>query len=161
MAAMVFALGWAPMAHAQDQADARDEAEAVLAMQGDLALLLVREGFDAFAARFHEDFTLWIDGREIARADYLPLVAAWRAAGNGAVSVEMQPVSVDVFGDLAFTRYVLRENFVDGTSFVGRFVSLSRRSDGAWQAYRTSVFTVYRGPSEGAPDIGARGPGGS
>jgi hypothetical protein len=65
----------------------------------------------------------------------------------------MWPVSVDVFGDLALSRYVLREDFVDGSSFVGRFVSLARRSNGSWQVYRTTVFTLFQGPSDDAPDL--------
>lgn len=146
-AALVLALSFASSAHAQD------EGEAVLAMERDLALVLSRDGFDAFAAQFHHDFTLWIDGRESTRAEYLPPVAAWRAAGNGAIATQMRPVSVDVFGDLALSRYVLREDFVDGTSFVGRFVSLARRDNGCWQVYRSTVFTLYRGPSEDAPAI--------
>lgn len=154
-AALVLALSFASSAHAQD------EEEAVLAMERDLALVLSREGFAAFAAQFHHDFTLWIDGGEIARAEYLPRVAAWRAAGNGAISTQMRPVSVDVFGDFALSRYVLRENFIDGTSFVGRFVSLARRSGGCWQVYRSTVFTLYRGPSEDAPTVETPEPSGS
>lgn len=132
---------------------ADDQEAAVLNMERDLALVLTRDGFDAFAAQFHDDFTLWIDGREVARADYLPPVAAWRAAGNGAVSTRMIPVSVDVFGDLALSRFVLREDFIDGTSFVGRFVSLARRDNGCWKAYRSTVFTLYRGASGNAPAL--------
>lgn len=133
-------------------AKAQDDGGGVLAMQRDLALVLSRDGFEAFAEQFHDDFTVWIDGRLIVRADYLPAVAAWRAAGNGAISTQIWPVSVDVFDEFALSRYVLRENFVDGTSFVGRFVSLVRLKDGCWQTYRTTVFTLYRGPSEDAPE---------
>lgn len=146
-AAIVLAISFASSAQAQD------EGEAVLTMERDLALVLTRDGLDAFAARFHDDFTLWIDGDEVARAEYLTWVAAWHAAGNGAISTQMWPVSVDVFGDLALSRYVLREDFVDGSSFVGRFVSLARRSNGSWQVYRTTVFTLFRGPSDDAPDL--------
>lgn len=137
---------------------ADDQEAAVLNMERDLALVLTRDGFDAFAAQFHDDFTLWIDGREVARADYLPRVAAWRAAGNGAISTRMLPVSVDVFGDLALSRFVLREDFIDGTSFVGRFVSLARRDNGCWQAYRSTVFTLYRGASGNAPALESTAP---
>lgn len=132
---------------------AQDEGEVVIAMERDLALTLKRDGFDSFASRFHKDFTLWIDGRKNARAEYLAGVAAWRADGNWATSTQMRPVSIDVFGDLALSRYVLREDFVDGTSFVGRFVSLARRGGRAWQVYRSSVFTIYRGPTPGAPKV--------
>jgi len=147
LAALLLAPGFAGTARADDQ-----EA-AVLNMERDLALVLTRDGFDAFSAQFHDDFTLWIDGREVARADYLPPVAAWRAAGNGAVSTRMLPVSVDIFGDLALARFVLREDFIDGTSFVGRFVSLARRDNGCWRVYRSNVFTLYRGPSGNAPAL--------
>lgn len=161
---LVLTLGFCPVASAQSfgsasSAHSPHEGEAVLAMERDLALVLTRDGFDAFATLFHDDFTLWIDGRETTRAEYLPPVAAWRAAGNGAISTQMRPVSIDVFGDLALSRYVLRENFVDGTSFVGRFVSLARRDNGCWQVYRSTVFTLYRGPSEGAPTLEAPEPG--
>jgi len=152
LAALLLVSGVAESARADDQ-----EA-AVLNMERDLALVLTRDGFDAFSAQFHDDFTLWIDGRVVARSDYLPPVEAWLAAGNGAVSTRMLPVSVDVFGDLALSRFVLREDFIDGTSFVGRFVSLARRENGCWRVYRSTVFTLYRGPSGNAPALESTSP---
>lgn len=155
LAALLLAFGFAGSARADDQK------AAVLNMERDLALVLTRDGFDAFSAQFHDDFTLWIDGRVIARADYLPPVEAWLASGNGAVSTRMLPVSVDIYGDLALSRFVLREDFIDGTSFVGRFVSLARRENGCWQVYRSTVFTLYRGPSGNTPALESTAPGGS
>ncbi|MGE0046876.1 MAG: nuclear transport factor 2 family protein [Hyphomonadaceae bacterium] len=139
-----------PPSHAQ--ADAAADEAAIVALERDVALVLTRDGFDAYASLFDPDFSLWIDGRLVARDAYLIGVRAWRAGGAGATATRMSPVSVEVFEDLALSRYTLREDFNDGTSFVGRFVSLARREDGRWRLFRSNVQTLYRGPSASAPD---------
>ncbi|MDQ8177439.1 MAG: hypothetical protein P3A58_08795 [Gemmatimonadota bacterium] len=55
--------------------------------------------------------------------------------------------------DVALSRYTLREEFSDGTAFVGRFASLARRHEGRWLLYRTSFSTIFRGPAKDAPSL--------
>lgn len=128
----------------------------VLALEKGVARVLAEEGFSAYAARFDPDFTQWADGRPpLDRAGFLERVRQWHVAGVAAVSTRMVPIAVEVSGDRALSRYVLREDFNDGTSFVGCFNSLARRSDGRWRLYRTLLTTRYRGPSAAAPEPAA------
>jgi len=65
-AAILVAIGFSSSVQAQG------EKEGVLTMERDLALVLNSDGLDEFAARFHGDINLWIEGDEVARAAYLP-----------------------------------------------------------------------------------------
>ncbi|MGD9906746.1 MAG: nuclear transport factor 2 family protein [Vicinamibacterales bacterium] len=134
--------------------DVEADRAAVRALEEGVALVLARDGFDAYAALFHDGYTNWSGGPEpVDRATYLARVRSWYDAGNRAVATEMRPVSIDIEGDLAISRYVLREEFTDGTAFVGRFTSVARRTGSRWQLYRTSFTTVYRGAKASAPPL--------
>jgi len=125
---------------------------AVRELETDVALVLTKQGFDAYAAHFHPDYSNWTGrGAPIGRAEFLTGVKQWHAAGNHAVAVKLQPISFVVFGDVALSRYRLREDFNDGTSFVGRFNSLARREGGRWLLFRTQFETEYRGETAKAP----------
>jgi ketosteroid isomerase-like protein len=140
-----------PGAEVTDEGRERDE---VRALEEGVALVLANEGFDAYAALFHPDYTNWSGGPKVLdREAFLEAVRRWYDAGNRAVAVEMRPLSIELLGDLALSRYVLREEFNDGTVFVGRFASLARRHEGRWTLYRTSFSTVYRGAREEAPEL--------
>lgn len=115
-------------------------------------MILVEQGFDAYAAQFHRDYSNWADGGEaFSRERFLAGVKSWYQRGNRAVAVKMAPVSTEIFGDFALSRYRLREDFSDGTSFVGHFTSLAAKQDGRWLLFRTSFTTLYRGKTSGAP----------
>lgn len=131
---------------------AQDNPEAVLALEGGAAMVLTTQGFDAYAALFHPEYTNWSGGeRVLDRAGFLAAVRAWYDAGSHAVCAALHPVSVDVVGDLAYSRYLMREEFNDGTIFVGRFASVARRDGERWLLYRTSFSTVFRGSPDAAP----------
>lgn len=126
----------------------------VLALERDVALVLAQEGFDAYAALFHADYSNWSGGdAALDRHTYLDRVKTWYDAGNRAVAVDIRPVSIEIMGDLALSRYTLREEFSDGTAFVGRFASLARRHERRWLLYRTSFSTIFRGPVGDAPRL--------
>lgn len=134
---------------------ASDEA-LVLALERDVALVLANEGFAAYAALFHPEYTNWSGGDAVLdRRGYLDRVRPWYDAGNRAVATAIKPVAIEIIGDLALSQYTLREDFSDGTAFVGRFASLARRHEGRWTLYRTSFSTVYRGARQQAPAVGS------
>jgi ketosteroid isomerase-like protein len=148
--AALFACAQAPPAVVVDEARDRDE---IRALEEGVALVLANEGFESYAALFHPEYTNWSGGPNVMeREAFLEAVRGWYDAGNRAVAAEMRPMSIEVLGDLALSRYVLREEFNDGTVFIGRFASLARRHEGRWKLYRTSFSTVYRGPREDAPE---------
>lgn len=138
---------------ARGQAGGTDREE-VLALERDVALVLAQQGFDAYAALFHPDYTNWSGGDTVlTRQAYLDRVKPWYEAGNRAVATDLRPVTIEILGDYALSRYRLREDFTDGTAFVGRFVSVARRYDGRWTLYRTSFITDFRGPRSEAPPL--------
>ena len=141
-------LGQAALA---DPAAEQDRA-AIRQLEEGVARVLADEGFDAYADLFHADYSNWGDGGVARdRAAFLSDVQRWHAGGGHAVATHMAPLSIEVFGDLALSRYVLREDFNDGSAFVGRFVSLAKREHGAWLLFRTSYTTLYQGPAADAP----------
>ena len=86
--------------HAPAGAETGDQ-RAVRELETGVALVLTRQGFDAYAARFHPDYSNWTGrGAPIGRAEFLASVKAWHGAGNHAVAVAMQPISFEVFGDV-------------------------------------------------------------
>lgn len=140
-----------PIAHADPAADRR----AVEALEQSYAMVLAEQGFEAYAALFHPDYTHWADGGVVRdRATFLASVRRWYDAGNRATAVSMKPISTDLLGDYALARYELREDFSNGESFVGRFTSVVRRHKGRWLGYRTSFQTLYYGSTVSAPSIG-------
>jgi hypothetical protein len=109
----------------------------VLALERDVALVLANEGFDAYAALFHPEYTNWSGGDAVlSRSEYLDRVRLWYNAGNRAVATAIKPVAIEIVGDLALSQYTLREESSDGTAFVGRFASLARRHEARASAPR-------------------------
>lgn len=143
------------LAETKDQRDVRE-------LETGVALVLARQGFEAYAAHFHADYSNWTGrGAPIGRAAFLAGVKAWHGAGNHAVAVQMQPFTIEVWGDFALSRYRLREDFSDGSSFVGRFTSLAKREGGRWQLFRTQFETEYQGETSKAPLVQGSSPIGS
>lgn len=118
-----------------------------------VALAPKQVGFDAYADLFHPEFTNWYmkGGQESLRnrADYLTLVKGWLDAGNYATYSKVIPISVEIFGDLAYVRLLKEERFhhpdQPPTQFVGQFASLLKKHNGRWTFYRTSFQERYRG----------------
>lgn len=134
--------------------DPATDREEILALERDVALVLANEGFEAYAARFHPEYTNWSGGDTVLdRQAYLDRVRTWYDAGHRAVATTIVPITIDLIGDVALSRYTLREEFSDQTAFVGRFVSLARRHQGRWTLYRTSFTTIFRGPRGEAPAL--------
>lgn len=146
--AAVFAMS-AALAHAETPRCTGNE-QALLTQERDVAMVLAREGFDAYEALFAPDFTLWIDGRSLSRDEFLSGVKNWYEAGHRATATAQNDADAEFFGDLALARYEIRENFNDGTIFRGRIVSLERCVDGNWRLFRSHVTTLYRGAAEAA-----------
>ena len=121
-------------------------------------LALHEAGFDAYASLFHPDYTNWYmmgdHERLTDRETYLNNVKVWFEAGNYANYSKVVPISIEIFGELAYVRHLQEEHFVhpDGrkSKFVGHFASLMKRHEGEWTFYRTSFQERYRGPIDGS-----------
>lgn len=119
-----------------------------------VALAPKEAGYDSYAALFHPDFTHWFMAGDRAslrtREEYLSLVKQWLDDGNYATYSKVVPISVDVFGDIAYVRQLKEERFhhpsEEPSQFVGQFASLMKKHEGKWTFYRTSFQTRYRGP---------------
>lgn len=121
-------------------------------------LALSEAGFEAYADLFHPDYTNWYMGGDTGflttREEFLSSVREWFEAGNYATYSKVLPISVEVFGDIAYVRHLQEEHFVvdDGepTQFVGYFASLMKKHNGKWTFFRTSFTERYRGPLAGS-----------
>ncbi len=115
-------------------------------------------GYEAYTEMFHPEFTNWyMKGNQESlrtRDQYLSLVKSWFEAGNYATFSKVVPISVEIFGDVAYVRQLKEEHFHHPdqapTKFVGQFASLMKKHKGKWTFYRTSFQERYRGPLEGS-----------
>ncbi len=127
------------------------EIQAIEQHEKQVAIVLAQQGFAAYAALFHQDYRNWGFGRPPRdRATFLADSKRWYDQGNRAIAVQMQPLHSEIIGDLAFSQYRLREDFNDGTSFVGSFVSVSKKGPNGWLAYNTSYHTEFYGATADA-----------
>lgn len=118
-----------------------------------VALAPKEAGYQAYAALFHPDFTNWYMAGDQAslrtREEYLALVKKWLDDGNYATYSKVVPISVEIFGDIAYVRQLKEERFShpneEPSQFVGQFASLMKKHNGKWTFYRTSFQTRYRG----------------
>ena len=123
-----------------------------------VAMAPKQAGYQAYADLFYPDFTNWyMSGDKTSlrgREEYLALVKDWLSAGNHATYSEVDTISVDVIGDIAYIRQIKEEHFQHpdqpATKFVGHFASLFKKHKGKWRFYRTSFDTRYRGPLDGS-----------
>ena len=115
-------------------------------------------GYDAYAALFHPEYTNWymVGDKETltTREQFLGGVKRWLDNGNHATYSKVVPISVEVFGDIAYIRHLQEEHFHHPdkapTMFVGHFASLMKKHKGKWTFFRTSFQHRYRGPIEGS-----------
>lgn len=111
-------------------------------------------GYEAYATLFHPDYTNWymVGDKDTltTREQFLGGVKKWLEAGNYATYSKVVPISVEIFGDIAYLRHLQEEHFHHPdkapTMFIGHFASLMKRHNGKWTFYRTSFQHRYRGP---------------
>ena len=128
------------------------EIQRVIELEKSVAVVLGEQGFDAFSALFHPAYENWANGDKVLkRQAYLDGVRPWHEAGNKAISTAMDHVSTELFGDLASSRYRLREDFNNGQTFVGYFTTLAKKHQRRWTLFRTSFTTLYRGDLDQLP----------
>jgi len=119
-------------------------------------LALNEAGWDAYEALFHPGYTNWymVGNKEtlVDRATFLSGVKRWFSEGNYATYSKVVPISVEIFGDIAYVRHLQEEHFFHPdqppSMFVGHFASLMKKHNGKWTFYRTSFQARYRGPLE-------------
>ncbi|MCB1584178.1 MAG: nuclear transport factor 2 family protein [Marinicella sp.] len=130
----------------------QDQRNTVRTLQRNVAMTLAEQGFEAYRELFHPDYENWANGgRLLKRKEFLDAVKTWFEAGNRAISTTMQSVSTEIFGDIALSRYTLREDFNNDESFVGYFTSVSKKEKGQWKLFRTSFTVLYRGATDALP----------
>ena len=120
-------------------------------------LALREAGFEPYAALFHPDYTNWymVGNKETltTRDQFLGGVKGWFEEGNYATYSKVVPISVEIFGDIAYVRHLQEEHFhhpdAAPTMFIGHFASLMKKHKGKWTFYRTSFEARYRGPMDG------------
>lgn len=162
---LLFALAWVAPATAKE-VTAEDAATSnwsqdqreIIELNRWVPLAPKESGYAAYAALFHPDYTNWymVGDKETltTREQFLGRVKQWLDAGNYATYSKVVPISVEVFGDLAYVRHLQEEHFhhpdKSPSKFVGHFASLMKKHQGKWTFYRTSFQARYRGPIEGS-----------
>lgn len=127
------------------------ELQAIVQHEKQVAMVLAQQGFTAYAALFHPDYRNWGFGRPPRdRTTFLADSKRWYDKGNRAIAVQMQPLHNEIIGDMAFSQYRLREDFNDGTSFIGYFVSIAKKGPDGWLFYNTSYHTEFYGATADA-----------
>ena len=140
--------------HSASEENWSEEQLEIIELNRFVALAPKQVGYEAYAELFHPDFTNWYmagDKKNLrSRAEYLSLVKDWLDARNYATFSKVDPISIDVFGDIAYVRQVKEEHFFHPdqppTKFIGHFASLMKKHKGKWTIYRTSFDTRFRGP---------------
>lgn len=143
-------------------ADWSDDQKQIIEVNRWVPLALKEAGFESYAKLFHPEYTNWYmrgDKDSLTnRAQFLGGVKTWFEKGNYATFSYVEPISIEIFGDLAYVRHLQEEHFIqaDGSrsKFVGHFASLMKKHEGKWTFFRTSFQERYRGPiNEGALTI--------
>lgn len=126
------------------------EQSLLIEMNRQVALTLKRDGFEAYSALFHPEYSNWFMGvlpvRD--RAVFLRDIKQWFDAGNYAVASEIEPISVNIDGDTAYLRLKQTEHFTDakGTrssfSFLG--TDIMKKYQGKWTFYASSFTEVVK-----------------
>ena len=121
--------------------------EAILYIAENLPLILSEEGWDAYEAYFHPDYTNWSMIRDQVRTrdEFLGAVRSWYDAGNRASASTVRPVAfVPLAPDIVMLMRVQEETFVDPadpsierTRDI-RNVSVYKKEAGQWYVLSTS-----------------------
>lgn len=135
-----------------------DDQKAIIEVNRFVPLALKEVGFEGYSKLFHPEYTNWYmvgDKESLTERElYLSRVKTWFEKGNYANYSKVVPISIEVFGEIAYVRHLQEEHFVhpDGkrSMFVGHFASLMKKYQGKWTFYRTSFEARYRGPIEEA-----------
>lgn len=120
------------------------EQQQLIDINQDIPLKLKRDGFAAYSAQFHPDYTNWYmsNPKPKPREEFLGSVKQWFGQGNYATASQLTPISIQIEGETAYMRFVQKEDFIDAkgkkSSFTGLFASLMKKSDGKWLFYATS-----------------------
>ncbi len=126
------------------------EQSLLIEMNRQVALTLKREGFEAYSALFHPEYSNWFMGvlpvRD--RAVFLRDIKKWFDAGNYAVASDIEPISVDIDGDTAHLRLKQTEHFTDAKGTLSSFsfhgVHMMKKVRGLWRFYASSFTEVVK-----------------
>lgn len=133
----------------------RDDEDAILSMLREGALNIGRDTA-RWEANFHPDWTVWFAGNDTQRErePHMQAVRDYVARGAVVEQFELQPVSLDVFGDQALIRYHAIEHVRDPENGLRVIhyaaTALLLKEDGRWliRASSLSFPSGYTPPAE-------------
>ncbi|MDJ0708905.1 MAG: nuclear transport factor 2 family protein [Woeseiaceae bacterium] len=126
----------------------RDQLE-VAKFWEDMGTTLREEGIDAYARRYHEDFSHWsmdFGGKPGTKSSAVRAWSKFDSDGHQISCTFVEPVSVSLFDDLALARLVYEQTteYSDDRVKTGvwRMVALFAREDGNWQVLATNMMQL-------------------
>lgn len=117
------------------------------------------EGIEAYAIRYHEDFSHWVmdaPDRLATKENAVAYYGKYHDAGHRITCAHVEPISVDIRGDLAIARmiYEQTDSYTDGRveTNAWRMVGVFERYNDTWQALSTNMAAIDRetGPTDNA-----------
>ena len=112
----------------------------------DMGTTLREEGFDAYARRYHEDFSHWsmdIGGEPGTKTSAVRFWGKFLADGHQITCTFVEPVTVNLYDDFAFARLVYEQTseYADERVETGawRMVALFAREGDSWQVLATNM----------------------
>ncbi|MEO1243223.1 MAG: DUF4440 domain-containing protein [Pseudomonadota bacterium] len=116
------------------------------------------EGIEAYAIRYHEDFTHWVlddpENRIATKENAVNAYAKYHEAGHKITCAHVEPVTVDIRGDTAIARliYEQTDSYADGKAETNawRMVGVFERYGDTWQALSTNMAALTTIESESA-----------
>ncbi len=153
--ALVFAIAPALAVAADGSAEFTDEELAVAKFWEQMGPTLRDEGIEAYAIRYHEDFSHWVmdaPDRLATKESAVTYYGKYHDAGHRITCAHVEPISVDIRGDFAITRmiYEQTDSYADGRieTNAWRMVGVFERYNDTWQALSTNMATFDGEPNQ-------------
>ena len=150
-------LSMSSMAAAAADAPFSDEEVAVAKFWQDMGPTLRDKGIEAYAERYHEDFRHWDiagSGRMSTKEGAIRAWSGFHEAGHRVTCTHVEPITIDIEGDLAFARllYEQTDTYADGrvSTSLFRMVDVFKRYGDTWQVLESNMIDIT--PDEGAGD---------
>ena len=106
----------------------------------------LEEDFDGWAAGYHREWSYWEIGTESYRPrdEHMRRVREYIESGAKVIDFELDPVYINVRGDMAVLRFNALETIVEpgGETIEVRFSSASIyvRTESTWKVFSTNIF---------------------
>lgn len=137
------------------------EQKQLIKLNQQLPLTLKQHGFDAFAERFHPQYSNWYMPGDrtnlVSRERYLRGIKMWFDDGNYTTFSKVTPISVKIVGVTAYMRHQQEEHYINNkgkrSKFIGHYASVLKKHNNKWTMFHTSFHEKEDQLSEYLPKL--------